>query len=176
MTIYLLILWICVANATSIAKMNMSLSNLSFPNSTTSSTLFQLSSSSAQIQSSSTLPYDAISRRTRLLLDCSSCSFIRFLDRQAILLIFDSEQCTARKVSSHSLHSQQSDSHSKKTGANIDRMIIQTDQDWARILKPWILPPYSLASMIPRKAFAFLYKKPTTVAGFRKAKPLRGDQ
>ena len=190
MAIYLFVIWICVTNAVSLNNMNLSLSNASVSKNTTSPIRLQSSSSSAQIRISSTLPYDAISHRSRLLLDCSSCVFMRLLHKQALLLMPDIEQCTARKVHLYPLHPQHFDSHSKNTGANTGRVITKTDLDWAKILKQWILPPCSLVLMIPRKAFACLYRKLTTVAGFRKVRllrrttvagfrtfrPLRGDQ
>ena len=176
MEIYLFVLWVCVTNAASLNKMNLSLSNASFSKNTTSLTRFQLSSSTAQNQIPYTYSDDARSHRSRLVLDCSRCVFMRLLYSQVILLISNVDQCTAPKEHLCPLHPQHSVNHSKNTGADIIRVITTTDLDWAKILKQWTLPLYSSVLMIPRKAFACLYRKPITVAGSRKAKPLRGDQ
>ena len=176
MTNYLFVLWLCVTSATSLNRMNSSSSNASFSKNTTSPTRFQLSSSAAQTQTPYTYSEDTRSHRSKLLLDCSSCVFMRLLRGQAISLISHIEQCTAQKIHFHPLHPQHSDSHSKNTGARTIRGTSKMDLDWVTILKQWNQPPYSLVLMIARKAFACLYRKPTTVAGSRKVKPVRGDQ
>ena len=173
---YLFVLWLCVTSATSLNRMNSPSRNASFSKNTTSPTRFQLSSSAAQTQTPYTYSEDTRSHRSKLLLDCSSCVFMRLLHRQAISLISHIEQCTAQKIHFHSLHPQHFNSHLKNTGARTIRVTSKMDLDLANNLTQWIEPPYSSVLMIPRKAFACLYRKPTTVAGFRKVKPLRGDQ
>ena len=135
MALIFFVLWVGVTNATSLDNKSLSLSHASFSKNTTSSTLSQLMSSTARIQTSYTYPYDAISHRSRLVLDCSSCVFLRLLHRRAVLLISNVEQCRARKVQICLHQPQYYDSHSKNSGVDAIRVMSLTDLDWARILK-----------------------------------------